>query len=90
MLSERLERAAPGRLHVGVQVRDAARLTDLFDWLAERHVDIVHFDSERDEDGRHSLDLVLALPASLDRARLTADLGGLDWITIGDVGHQPE
>ena len=90
VLRERLERAAPRRLHVGVQVRDAARLTDLFEWLAERHVDIVHFDSERDEDGRHSLDLVLALPASLDRARLTADLSGLDWITIGDVGHQPE
>jgi putative Mg2+ transporter-C (MgtC) family protein len=89
VLRERLEDAAPGRLHVGIQVRDGARLTDLFEWLAERHVDIVHFDSERDEDGRHNLDLVLAFPATLDRARLTADLSGLDWIVIGDVGqHQ--
>ena len=73
-----------------MQVHDAARLTDLFEWLAERQVDIVHFDSERDQDGRHSLDLVLALPANLDRDRLRADLSGLDWLMLGDVGHQKE
>ena len=90
VLRERLEVAIPGRLHVAVQVADAARLTDLFEWLAERHIDIVHLDSERDEDGRHSLDLVLALPATVDRARLAADLSALDWVTIGDVGHRQE
>lgn len=90
LLSERLELAAPRRLHVRVQVRDATRMTDLFDWLAERHVDIIHFDSERDNDGIRTLELVLGLPARMDRDRLTADLSGLDWITLGDVGRQQE
>jgi uncharacterized membrane protein YhiD involved in acid resistance len=90
LLSERLEVLAPRRLHVRVQVQDAARLSDLFEWLAERHVDIIHFDSERDEAGRHTLDLVLGLPARTDRDRLTTELSGLGWITLGDVGHRHE
>ena len=90
LVSERLEVLALRRLHVRVQVQDAARLSDLFDWLAERHVDIIHFDSERDEAGRHILDLVLGLPGRTDRDRLTTDLGGLDWIALGDVGHRHE
>ena len=90
MLSERLEVLTPRRLHVLVQLEDAARLSDLFDWLAERHVEIIHFDSERNEDGHHTLDLVLGLPAKMDRDRLPAELGRLDWITLGDVGHRHE
>lgn len=90
LLSERLEVLTPRRLHVRVQLQDSRRLTDLFDWLAERHVDIIHFDSERDEDGRHTLDLVLGLPARTDRERLSAELGGMDGITLGDVGHRQE
>jgi putative Mg2+ transporter-C (MgtC) family protein len=90
LLSERLAVLAPRRLHVRAQVQDAARLSDLVDWLAERHVDIIHFDSERDEHGRHTLDLILGLPTRLDRDRLNADLSGLDWVTIGDVGHGQE
>jgi putative Mg2+ transporter-C (MgtC) family protein len=90
LLSERLELAAPRRLHVRVQLADASRLADLFDWLAERNVDIVHFDSEREEGGRHTLDLVLGLPNRADRSRLTAELGALDWVTLDDVGRRPE
>ena len=90
IVSERLERAAPRRFHVRVQLTDAARMADLFDWLAERHVDIVHFDSERDEAGHHAIDLTLGLPPKIDRARLTAELGTLDWITLEDVGRRPE
>jgi putative Mg2+ transporter-C (MgtC) family protein len=90
VLSQRLEFAASRRLHARVQLSEASRLAELFDWLAERHVDIVHFDSEREDDGRHTLDLVLRLPPRMDRARLTAELGALEWVTLGDVGHRPE
>ena len=91
LLSERLELAAPRRLHIRVQLRDAARLTDLFDWLAERRVDIIHFDSERDDErsGR-TLELALGLPPRMDRERLTAELSELDWITLGDLGRRHE
>ena len=27
---------------------------------------------------------------TLDRNRLAAELGGLDWVTLGDVGRHPE
>jgi putative Mg2+ transporter-C (MgtC) family protein len=90
LLSERLELAAPRRLHVRLQLREAARLTELFDWLSERHVDIIHFDSEREDEGRRSLELVVGLPAGIDRERLTAELSELDWITLGDVGRRRE
>lgn len=90
LLSERLEVLTPRRLHVRVQLQDSRRLTDLFDWFAERRVDIMHFDSERDEDGRHTLDLVLGLPSRMDRERLSAELSGLDGITLGDIGHRQE
>jgi putative Mg2+ transporter-C (MgtC) family protein len=90
LLSERLELAAPRRLHVRLQLREAARLTELFDWLSERHVDIIHFDSEREDEGRRSLELVVGLPAGTDRERLTAELSELDWITLGDVGRRRE
>jgi putative Mg2+ transporter-C (MgtC) family protein len=90
LLSERLELAAPRRLHVRLQLAEASRLAELFDWLAERKVDIIHFDSERDDNGRHTLDLVLGLPTRADRTRLTAELGALDWITLDDVGRRRE
>src|SRR5688572_7783210 len=90
LLSERLELAAPRRLHVRLQLREAARLTELFDWLSERNVDIIHFDSEREDEGRRSLELVVGLPAGIDRDRLTAELSELDWITLGDVGRRRE
>ena len=90
LLSERLELAAPRRLHVRIQLRETTRLTDLFDWLSERRVDIIHFDSEREDEGRRSLELVVGLPAGIDRERLTAELSELDWITLGDVGRRPE
>jgi putative Mg2+ transporter-C (MgtC) family protein len=90
VVSERLELAAPRRFHVRVHLAEASRMADLFDWLAERNVDILHFDSERDDDGRPAIDLVLGLPPRLDRARLTAELGALDWITVEDVGRRPE
>jgi len=90
LLSERLELAAPRRLHVRVQLREAARLTELFDWLAERHVDLIHFDSERDDDGGRTLDLVLGLPPRMDRERLSTELSALDWITLGDIDRRQE
>lgn len=90
VLSERLAHAAARRLHLQVQLADAAKWTDLFDWLAERHVEVAHFDSHRGDDGVHTLDLVLGLPRGLDRNRLTADLAALDWLTLGDVGRRPE
>lgn len=89
-LSQRLELASPRRLHVRIQLAEASRLAELFDWLDERKVDIVHFDSEREAEGRHVLDLVLGLPSKLDRARLVAELDALDWVTLDDVGHRPE
>jgi putative Mg2+ transporter-C (MgtC) family protein len=90
LLSERLEFAAPRRLHLQVQLREAARLTELFDWLTERHVDIIHFDSERDDDGRRTLELVLGLPPRMDRERLRTELSALDWITLGDPDRRHE
>jgi putative Mg2+ transporter-C (MgtC) family protein len=90
LLSERLELAAPRRLHARMQLAEASRLADLFDWLAERKVDIVHFDSEREDGGRPTIDLVLGLPSRMDRARLIAELGALDWVTLDDVGRRPE
>jgi putative Mg2+ transporter-C (MgtC) family protein len=90
LLSERLSLGSARRLHVRVLLSEASRLADLFDWLAERHVDIVHLDTERGDDGRHAIDLVLALPGRMDRIRLTADLEALEWITVDDVGRHPE
>lgn len=90
ILSQRLELAAPRRLHARVRLADGSRLAELFDWLAERDVDIVHFDSERVEGGRHALDLVLGLPPKHNRGRLVAELEALDWVTLDDVGHRPE
>jgi uncharacterized membrane protein YhiD involved in acid resistance len=89
-LSERLELAAPRRLHVRVQLAEAGRLTELFDWLDERKVEIVHFDSERDPDNRHTLDLTLRLPTGVDRSRITSELGALDWVTLGEVSPHTE
>ena len=88
LLSERLERAAPRRLHLRVQLREAARLTELFDWLARRDVDIIHFESERDDDGSQTLELVLGLPHRMDKERLSTELGALDWITLADRRHE--
>ena len=91
LLSKRLELAAPRRLHVRVQIRDSARLSELFDWLDERHVDIIHLDSERDDDpaGR-TLELTLGLPQRVDRDRLSAELGDLDWVTLAESGDRHE
>ncbi len=89
-LSERLAHEAVRRLHLQVQLADAARLAELFDWLAERHVEVARFDSHRGDDGVHTLELVLGLPHGLDRNRLTADLAALDWVTLGDVGRRLE
>jgi putative Mg2+ transporter-C (MgtC) family protein len=90
LLSERLAFGSARRLHIRVLLSEPNRLADLFDWLAERQVDLVHLDTERRDDGRHAVDLVLALPARMDRARLTADLGALEWIALDDVGRHPE
>jgi putative Mg2+ transporter-C (MgtC) family protein len=90
LVSDRLERAAPRRFHVRIQLADATRMADLFDWLEERHVEVLHFDSERDEAGHHAIDLVLGLPPKMDRTRLTAELGVLDWIALDDVGRRLE
>ena len=92
LLSERIESATPGRLHVGVQVSDAARVADLFDWLAERHVDVVHFDSERDDDGRHSRSTSSSRsPATMRPGSASpSDLGALDWVTLDDCRRSPE
>jgi putative Mg2+ transporter-C (MgtC) family protein len=86
LLSERLELAAPRRLQVRVLLRGNGRLADLFDWLAERRVDILHFDSEpqEGEDGA-IIDLVLGLPPRRDRASLKAELGTLEWIAVEDA-----
>lgn len=89
LLSERLELAEPRRLHVRVLLGEVSRLADLFDWLAERQVDIIHFDTERGDDGGQTVDLLLGLPARRDRASLTAELGTLEWITLEDVGRRP-
>ncbi len=89
-LSERLELAAPRRLHVRIQLAEAGRLTELFDWLDERKIEIVHFDSERDPDNRHTLDLTLRLPTGVDRSRITSELGALDWVTLGEVSPHTE
>ena len=90
ILGERLELSAPRRLHARIQLGEASRVAELFDWLAERRVDIVHFDSEREDGGRHTLDLVLGLPARMDRTHLIAELDALDWVTLDDAGHRPE
>ena len=90
IVGERLELSAPRRLHARIQIAEASRLAELFDWLAERRVDIVHFDSEREDGGRHTLDLVLGLPARMDRTHLIAELEALDWVTLDDAGHRPE
>jgi putative Mg2+ transporter-C (MgtC) family protein len=90
LLSERLELAAPRRVKVRVLLSESNRLADLFDWLAERQVDMIRFDSERDEDGRPSIDLVLGLPARRDQAGLLAELGTLDWITLEDIDQRHE
>lgn len=90
LLSERLEHAAPRRLHARVQLTEASRLAELFEWFAERNVDIVHFDSERQDNGRHTLDLVLGLPPRMDRGRMIAELEALEWVVLDDVGHRPE
>lgn len=89
LLSERLELAAPRRLHLRLQLSEGSRMADLFDWLAERDVDVVSLESERDDDGRHAIDLLLRLPAGIDRAAIAADLGALDWITLDDVAQGP-
>jgi putative Mg2+ transporter-C (MgtC) family protein len=90
LVSARLENAAPRRLHVRVLLADASRMADLFEWLAGRHIDVIHFDSERGDDGHQAIDLVLRLPAGADRARLAAELGAVDWITLDDVGGRPD
>ena len=90
VVSERVERAAARRLHIRLQLAEANRLPDLFDWFAERHVDIIQFESERGDDGRLTLELVLGLPLRMDRARLTSEVGALEWVTLEDVGRRPE
>ncbi len=90
MLSERLVVATPSRLHVRVLLREGSRLADLLDWLAEREVEVVRLDSERDDEGRHAIDLALRLPVGIDGAGLSTELGALDWITLDDVDHRPE
>ncbi len=90
ILSERLAFSAPRRLHARLQLGEASRLAELFDWLAERNVDIVHFDSEREDDGRQTLDLVLGLPARMDRTHLIAELDALDWVPLDDAGRRQE
>jgi len=90
LLSQRIDLLAARQFHLRVQVVDASRFADLFDWLAGRRVEIVHFDSERGDDGSHTVDLVLGLPPGMDRARLTAELGAMDWVTLDDVGRRPE
>jgi putative Mg2+ transporter-C (MgtC) family protein len=88
LLSERLELAAPRRLHVRLLVDGTGRLADLFDWLAERKVDILHFDTESQEGEGAIIDLVLGLPPRRDRASLKAELQTLDWITLEDADRQ--
>jgi uncharacterized membrane protein YhiD involved in acid resistance len=90
IVSERLERAAPRRFHVHLRLTDAARMADLLDWLAERRVDVLHFDSERDQAGHLAIDLTLGLPSKMDRARLMAEMSALDWIALDNVGGRPE
>jgi putative Mg2+ transporter-C (MgtC) family protein len=90
LLSQRIELLATRRFHLRVEITDAGRFADLFDWLAERRVEIVHFDSERSADGTHAIDLVLGIPSGMDRTRLTTELGTLDWVTLSDIGHRPE
>lgn len=90
LLSERLERSSARRLHVRAELGVAFRLGDLFDWLAERDVSVVHFDTERTSDGRMVVDLVLALPLKLDRARLTTELGEIDGVTLENAGGRSD
>lgn len=90
LLSERLELAAPRRLQVRVLLSENGRLADLFDWLAERRVDILHFDSDPQESDGAIIDLVLGLPPRRDRASLKAELGTLKWITLEDADRPPE
>jgi putative Mg2+ transporter-C (MgtC) family protein len=90
LLSERLELAEPRRLRIRVLLGETGRLAELFGWLAERKVDIIRFESERGEDGRPRIDLVLGLPARRDRASLLAELGTLEWLTVEDVDPRPE
>ena len=90
LISGRLENAAARRLHIRVVLADATRMADLFDWFSERHVDVIHFDSERGADGSHAIDLVLRLPAGVDRARLAGELAAVDWITLDDIGGRPD
>ena len=90
LVSERLELAAHRRMHVRMLLRETNRLAELLEWFAERRIDIVHLDSERGDDGGQEIDLVLGLPSGADRSRVTAELGGLDWITLDDVGQRRE
>lgn len=90
LVSERLELAGPQRLHLRVRLAEASRMADLLDWFAERDVEFVHLESERDERGEHTIELVLGLPPKMGRARLTAELATLEWITLDVVGRRPE
>jgi len=90
LLNQRIELLGTRRFHLRVEIADASRFADLFDRLAERRVEIVHFDSERGADGTHTIELVLGIPSGMDRTRLTAELGTLDWVTLADVGRRPE
>lgn len=85
LLSERLEVVAPRRLHIRVLLSEGSRFADLLGWLAERKVEVTRFDSEQEDDGRHAIDLVLRLPAGMDRADISAELAALDWITLDDI-----
>ncbi len=88
LLSERLELVAQRRMRVRILLREPARLAELFDWFAGRQLEIVHLDSEH-EGGGQAIDLVLGLPVGTDRTRIRAELGGLDWISLG-AGDRPE
>jgi len=90
LISQRIELLGTRRFHLRVEITDARRFADLFDRLAEMRVEIIHFDSERAVDGTHVIDLVLGLPSGMDRTRLTAELGTLDWISLADVGRRTE
>jgi hypothetical protein len=89
LVSERLELAAPRRLPVRLLLTGNGNLAKLFEWLAERRVDILHFDSEPDGGEGVVIDLVLGLPPRRDRASLKAELGTLDWVTVEDADRPP-
>jgi putative Mg2+ transporter-C (MgtC) family protein len=88
VVSARLEGAAQRRLHIRILLREATRFGELFEWLSQRRIDVVHLDSEREDDGGQALDLVLSLPSGTDRTRVTEELGALDWITLDDLGER--